>query len=117
MISDGNGNGEARSITKDKPLPSLLETRHIEHLRSEGFTDSQILEWLAQGLRSLWAAEAEKLEFKVWTENGWRSGAGLYFPFCDGFAQLRLDQLIQREKGSLAKYLTPVGAKSKAWLL
>lgn len=116
MSSNGvsNGNGKAYSTATAEPSASFLETRHIEHLVFEGFTDAQILQWQAQGLRSLSEAEAEKHGFKVKTKSGLLSGAGLYFPFGDGFAQLRLDEPIQRENGQIAKYLTPVGAKSKA---
>lgn len=112
--SNGNGNGKAYATATAEPLATLLETRHLTHLLSEGFTDAQISQWQAQGLRSLSAAEAEKLGFKVWTKDGWKSGSGIYFPFLGDFGQLRLDELIQRENGQNAKYLTPIGAKSKA---
>ena len=113
-MSSINGNGNAHATATAEPLATLLETRHVEHLLSEGFTDAQIAQWQEEGLRSLSAAEAEKRGFKIKTKDGPKSSAGLYFPFGDGFGQLRLDEPIQRENGQYAKYLTPVGAKSKA---
>lgn len=111
---NGNGNGNEYATATAEPLATLLETRHLTHLLSEGFTDAQISQWQAQGLRSLSLAEAEELGFRVKTKDGLKSGSGIYFPFGDGFGQLRLDEPIQRENGQNAKYLTPAGAKSKA---
>jgi hypothetical protein len=113
--SNGNGNGKT-SATATATSLELLNTDHLEHLHSEGFTDSQILELQERGLRSLSDTEAALMGFKVQVQHEWKSGSGLYFPFNNDFGQLRLDKPIQRDNGQLAKYLTPVGAKSQAWI-
>jgi hypothetical protein len=80
-----------------------------------GFSFSQIALWVKQGLRSLTQEQAEQAGFKVKEGNDeWVSGSGLYFPFKGKFGQLRLDVPIERKKGSTAKYLTPLGAKTQA---
>jgi hypothetical protein len=92
-----------------------LNPEHIEHLYNEGFSFSQIALWVKQGLRSLTQEQAEQSGFKVKDKNDeWVSGSGLYFPFKGKFGQLRLDVPIERKKGSTAKYLTPLGAKTQA---
>jgi hypothetical protein len=92
-----------------------LNPEHIEHLYSEGFTFSHIALWVKQGLQSLTEEQAEETGFKVKDGNDeWVSGSGLYFPFKGKFGQLRLDVPIERKKGSTAKYLTPLGAKTQA---
>jgi hypothetical protein len=92
-----------------------LNPEHIEHLYNEGFSFSQIALWVKQGLRSLTEEQAEETGFKVKDGNDeWVSGSGLYFPFKGNFGQLRLDIPIERKKGSTAKYLTPLGAKTQA---
>ena len=92
-----------------------LNPEHIEHLYNEGFTFSHIALWVKQGLRSLTQEQAEQEGFKVKDGNDeWVSGSGLYFPFKRNFGQLRLDIPIERKKGSTAKYLTPLGAKTQA---
>jgi len=92
-----------------------LNPEHIEHLYNEGFSFSQIALWIKQGLRSLTEEQAEQEGFKVKDGNDeWVSGSGLYFPFKGNFGQLRLDIPIERKKGSTAKYLTPLGAKTQA---
>ncbi len=92
-----------------------LNPEHIEHLYNEGFSFSQIALWVKQGLRSLTQEQADQAGFKVKDGNDeWVSGSGLYFPFKGNFGQLRLDIPIERKKGSTAKYLTPLGAKTQA---
>jgi hypothetical protein len=92
-----------------------LNPDHIDHLYNEGFSFSQIALWVKQGLRSLTQEQAEQAGFKVKDGNNeWVSGCGLYFPFKGNFGQLRLDIPIERKKGSTAKYLTPLGAKTQA---
>ncbi|HEY9905331.1 MAG TPA: primase-like DNA-binding domain-containing protein, partial [Candidatus Sericytochromatia bacterium] len=92
-----------------------LNPEHIEHLYDEGFSFCQIALWVGQGLKSLMQEQAAELGFKVKGKNDqWTSGSGLYFPFKGKFGQLRLDIPIERKKGSIAKYLTPVGAKTQA---
>jgi hypothetical protein len=66
-------------------------------------------------LKSLTQEQAAELGFKVKDKNDKLiSGSGLYFPFKGKFGQLRLDVPIERKKGSIAKYLTPLGAKTQA---
>jgi hypothetical protein len=92
-----------------------LNPEHIEHLYDEGFSFSQIALWVGQGLKSLTQEQAAELGFKVKDKNDKLiSGSGLYFPFKGKFGQLRLDVPIERKKGSIAKYLTPLGAKTQA---
>src|SRR4028119_22360 len=92
-----------------------LNPEHIEHLYDEGFSFCQIALWVGQGLKSLMQEQAAELGFKVKGKNDqWTSGSGLYFPFKGKFGQLRLDIPIERKKGSIAKYLTPLGAKTQA---
>jgi hypothetical protein len=100
---------------KEYAQVDTLSPDHIEHLYNEGFSFSQIALWVKQGLRSLTQEQAEQAGFKVKEGNDeWVSGSGLYFPFKGNFGQLRLDVPIQRKKGSTAKYLTPLGAKTQA---
>jgi len=92
-----------------------LNPEHIEHLYDEGFSFPQIALWVGQGLKSLTQEQAAELGFKVKDKNDKLiSGSGLYFPFKGKFGQLRLDVPIERKKGSIAKYLTPLGAKTQA---
>jgi len=92
-----------------------LNPEHIDHLYNEGFTFSHIALWVGQGLRSLTQEQAEETGFKVKDRRDeWVSGSGLYFPFKGKFGQLRLDVPIERKKGSAAKYLTPLRAKTQA---
>jgi phage/plasmid-associated DNA primase len=92
-----------------------LKPEHIEHLYDEGFSFSQIARWVGQGLKSLTQEQAAELNFKARDkDNKLISGSGLYFPFTKEFGQLRLDVPIERKNGSVAKYLTPLGAKTQA---
>jgi hypothetical protein len=92
-----------------------LNPEHIEHLCDEGFSLPHVARWVKQGLRSLTQEQAEQAGFKVKNKDGvYVSGEGLYFPFTREFGQLRLDAPIERKNGSVAKYLTPLGAKTKA---
>lgn len=95
---------------------SLLLPHHIDHLIAEGFTTNQINQLQTLGVRSITQAEAIQKGFKVWAKGDWISGSGIYFPFTDGFGQIRLDTPITREDGSCAKYLTPCKAKAQAYL-
>ncbi|MGK7913971.1 MAG: hypothetical protein AB4038_00245, partial [Prochloraceae cyanobacterium] len=93
-----------------------LLPHHVEHLLSEGFTSEQIQLSIEMGVQSLSEKEALSMGFKVWDGKEWKSGAGIYFPFTDDFGQLRLDQPIVRKNGSVAKYLTPCGKKTQAYV-
>ena len=94
---------------------SKLEPNHLEHLVDEGFNLDQIAFWMDQGLASFTKEEAEKRNFRAKDKYGRTvSSSGLYFPFTTDFGQLRLDTYIEKGDGKLAKYLTPLGAKSQA---
>lgn len=96
---------------------NLLQPQHIEHLISEGFASQDIIAMLGLGVRSITASEAMLRGFKVWVNGQWKSGSGIYFPFnSNGFAQVRLDEPIIREDGSIAKYLTPYKATASAYI-
>ena len=100
---------------KEYAKVDTLNPNHIEHLYNEGFTFSQIALWVDQGLRSLTKEQATEMGFKVKDKDDKLiSGSGLYFPFTPKFGQLRLDVPVERKKGSVAKYLTPLGAKTQA---
>lgn len=91
-----------------------LTSEHQQHLLDEGFSLERIEELEKNGFRSVTEEEARNMGFQVKTKDGYKSGSGLYIPFNTDFGQLRLDTPIEREKGSKAKYLTPIGAKSQA---
>jgi hypothetical protein len=95
---------------------TCLEQKHIDHMTGEGFTPEYVNQ-LQGGMRSLTQEEAEKMGFRVKDSDGkWQSSPGLYFQFTDTFGQLRADHPPLNSKGRACKYLTPVGAKSEAWL-
>ena len=96
-----------------KNFSELLEL-HVKHLLEEGFTIEHIEQWIGEGLRSITREEALKLGCKTWVNGEWKSGSGIYFPFTPTFGQLRLDELITRKNGKLAKYLTPYKKKTQA---
>lgn len=101
------------------PLSERYEARtlaadHIAHLLGEGFTPAQIAQLQADGVCTLAAAEALKLDLKIWDGQQWQSGRGIYFPFTPTFGQLRLDLPLLREGGREAKYVTPYKAQSQA---
>lgn len=89
----------------------MLTKSHLEHLRSEGFSASDIEQMEAWGVRSIEPQEASELGFRVKDQP---PTGGLYFPFTQGFGQIRCDSPPIRN-GKRAKYLTPVGAAAKAW--
>lgn len=94
----------------------VLTPEHTTHLRSEGFSEQQIDQMMALGVRSLTIEEAQLLGF--WAKDDKRgkvSSSGLYFPFSKDFGQLRCDDPPIRE-GKLAKYLSPVGLRAEAYL-
>ncbi len=100
---------------KEYAKVDTLEPNHIEDLCNEGFTLSHIAQWVDHGLRSLTQEQAVATGLKAKDiNNEWVSGSGLYFPFTPKFGQIRLDVPIARKKGSAAKYLTPLGAKTQA---
>ena len=103
------------TTVRDYSQVDTLNPHHIEHLYDEGFSFSQIALWVKQGLKSLTQEQAAELGFKArGRDDKLISGSGLYFPFKGKFGQLRLDVPIERKKSSVAKYLTPLGAKTQA---
>jgi hypothetical protein len=95
---------------------SLLP-EHWEHLQDEGFSDAQIETLIkTHGVRSLSESEALEQGFKIWGEDTWQSCSGMLFPFTKTFAQLRCDIPLQRSGGKTAKYITPVGKGSEAFI-
>ncbi len=96
---------------------NILLAGHIGHLKKEGFPCCLIAQWQNFGVRSLSESDAAQLGFRVKVaERVYQSGSGIYFPFTSDFGQLRLDTPITRADGSVAKYLTPIGASSQAYL-
>jgi hypothetical protein len=95
----------------------VLSEGHRQHLLSEGFTEQQIAEFLRRGVRSVDSAEAKRLGLNVQCDRAKNTvyPTGIYFPFTKGFGQVRCDNPPIRN-GKSAKYLTPVGKKSAAWL-
>lgn len=102
-------------ILREYVKVDTLNPDHIEHLYNEGFSFSDIAQWVDLGLHSQTEKQAAEVGFKVKNKDDKLvSGSGLYFPFTPKFGQLRLDVPIERKKGSVAKYLTPLGAKTQA---
>ena len=96
---------------------TLLTQEHTAHLTQEGFTSEQINMMQSWGVRSLTEAEAESMKLKVCNSDKVpHSSPGLYLPFAKSFGQLRADDPPLNSKDKPCKYLTPVGAKSQAWL-
>ena len=93
-----------------------LAPDHVKHFLDEGFTTDGIAHLEALGVCTLEEDEALQQNFQIWNGKEWISGRGIYFPFTATFGQLRLDNPIQREDGSIARYLTPHKASSEAFL-
>jgi P4 family phage/plasmid primase-like protien len=94
-----------------------INFKHVEHLRSEGFTDEHLKRMAAAGVRSITSAEAKDLGICCRDDAGkYHNPSGLYFPFTDKFGQVRCDNPPIRD-GKPAKYVTQSGkGKSQAWL-
>jgi predicted P-loop ATPase len=90
---------------------------HRAHLQKEGFTDEFIEAKLAKGQAySLDAQAAYNRNFKAKGDDGkWQFSSGLILHFTDTFAQIRCDNPPVR-RGKPAKYLTPLGAPSAAYI-
>lgn len=97
---------------------TALEQLHYDHLLSEGFTPSHIAQLEEMGVQSLSTTKALQRGFKAWSEADrcWLSSAGLYFPFTQTFGQIRCDTPLMRSNGKPAKYLTPCGAATQAYV-
>lgn len=99
-----------------EPVVGELLRSHLEHLHAEGFSFDEIDELRQSGVRSVSEVEARALNFIAKGADGqMQSGSGLYLPFNQNFAQLRLDSPIAREDGKAAKYLTPCGTGASAY--
>lgn len=95
---------------------AILLPDHEAHLRAEGFSEADINKMMALGVRSLTSEEAQQMGF--WAKDDKRgriSSRGLHFPFGGDFGQLRCDDPPIRD-GKPAKYLSPVGKGSQAYL-
>ena len=98
------------------PTPALT-AEHRQHLIEEGFSANAIDQLIAWGVCSLTAPDAAKGGFYITLGQGKKDfSSGLYFPFTDGFGQIRADRPLTRPGKRPAKYLTQVGKKSQAWL-
>jgi hypothetical protein len=75
----------------EKIYQSAILPEHIEHLNNEGFTFSQITQWVEPGLESLTQEQAAELGFKAKDKDDkWVSGSGLYFPLKGSLGSLDL---------------------------
>ena len=95
---------------------SPLYPNHRQHLLDEGFTPEEIATWTREGLESLSPEEAKQRKFRRKINGKWSASSGLYFPFTSDFGQLRVDKPLLRDSGQSAKYLTPLGTPSQAWI-
>lgn len=111
---------------KSRPENQGISLKHREHLKSEGFDDKQI-EWMQQdrGVHSMTEAEARSRKIACKDSDGnFTSSSGLFFPLDrdpNGFGQLRCDDPPKvgiKKDGTpdIAKYLTPCGMGTTAWL-
>jgi predicted P-loop ATPase len=97
-------------------ISSLLTNEHRKHFLSEGFSESHIDYLESLGVRSVTELEARSLNIICKDDSGeYQSSSGIYFPFSSDFGQLRCDNPPIRN-GKPAKYLTPCGKKSAAYL-
>ncbi|UJB70332.1 hypothetical protein HRE53_04230 [Acaryochloris sp. 'Moss Beach'] len=98
-------------------LGCQLEPHHRDNLLSEGFTDQEIDILISKyRVRSLSESQALELGFKSWDGEKWISSSGIFFPFTEGFGQLRADSPIPRKDGKPAKYLTQKARSSEAFI-
>jgi hypothetical protein len=81
----------------------MLEA-HVNHLQSEGFSDRGISILAKWGVRSIGYSAARKLGIIYQGE----TPAGLWFPFQQGYGQLRCDRFTP-------KYLSPGGRATRPW--
>ena len=95
---------------------SQLYPNHRQHLIDEGFTPEEIAEWTQEGLGSLSEEEAKNRKFLRKINGKWYSSSGIYLPFTNDFGQLRVDKPLVGDEGKSAKYLTPLGTPSQAWI-
>jgi hypothetical protein len=77
---------------------------HVNHLQSEGFSDRGISILAKWGVRSIGDSAARKLGIIYQGE----TPAGLWFPFQQGYGQLRCDRFTP-------KYLSPGGRATRPW--
>ncbi|MBD1871915.1 hypothetical protein H6F75_00325 [Nodosilinea sp. FACHB-131] len=84
-----------------------LADAHYNHLLDEGFTPEQIAICEGWGVRSLSPSESKLMKLG--------NHSGLYFPFSQGYGQIRLDKPVD-ENGQTKKYLGPWGTATAAWV-
>jgi hypothetical protein len=82
----------------------MLNTPHMDHLTYEGFNNHAIEQLQTWGVRSITASEAKNLSLTY----DYQTPSGLWFPFTNGYGQLRTDD-------SPLKYLSPAGTKTCPW--
>jgi hypothetical protein len=82
----------------------MLITSHMDHLTSEGFNAHAIEQLQAWGVRSITASEAKNLSITHQRQ----TPSGLWFPFINGYGQLRTDNFP-------LKYLSPSGKSTRPW--
>jgi hypothetical protein len=82
----------------------MLINSHIDHLTKEGFNGHAIDRLKTWGVRSITASEAKTLRLTY--DN--QTPAGLWFPFHNGYGQLRTDDFP-------LKYLSPASIKTRPW--
>lgn len=98
---------------------STLSREHLDHLLSEGFTETQVKIMQAAGVRSFTAADAQAYNIgaKDFSQGErYINPSGLYFPFSSDWGQIRCDKPPIGKDGKPRKYLNPSGQDSQAWL-
>jgi hypothetical protein len=82
----------------------MLNTPHMDYLTNEGFTTDATSQLQTWGVRSIAASEAKNLSLTY----DYQTPSGLWFPFTNGYGQLRTDDFP-------LKYLSPAGTKTYPW--
>jgi hypothetical protein len=78
-------------------VSTKLAPAHYDHLISEGFTPEQVAICEGWGVRSISASEAKLMKLG--------NNSGLYFPFSNGYGQIRLDKPVKGDDGRPKKYM------------
>ena len=98
--------------TEQLELVELLTIDHITHLLDEGFTMEQIKQWAMFNriaISSIGKDKAFNMGYRCKDKYGnFISSSGLLIPFNSEFGQLRIDTKIERDDGSIVKYMTPL---------
>lgn len=94
--------------------PGPLTPDHAEHLAEELGGADGLAAAIHYGARSLAAAEADAMGFRLFGRDGKRqTSGGILLPFADGFAQLRCDDPPINRRGEPAKYLNRSGVRQR----